>query len=114
VHSVSGAPPPVSPKRVRTAPSIGEIPGIDQPSSENTLGIDPEDYNIKIDWEETPIILSSTIGLNVLVPQGGYSVTGNGLFLKDQLLDPVTPDDDMIDRIEGASVWDNYFNEAQI
>jgi hypothetical protein len=69
VHSVCGAPPPVSPKRVRTATSIGEIPGIDQPRSENTLGIDPEDYNIEIDWEETPII-SSIIGLNVLVPKG--------------------------------------------
>jgi hypothetical protein len=35
------------------------------------------------------------------------------LYHKDQLLDPVPPDDDMIEKLEGASVWDHYFNEAQ-
>jgi hypothetical protein len=122
--SDSGAPTPVSPKRVRITTSLDKIPVSDDTfSREQTLNTDTEDLvqsssstnkelvHIQVQ-EESPII-SRTMSLNVMIPQSGYSNAGNGLYHKDQLLDPVPPDDDMIEKLEGASVWDHYFNEAQ-
>ena len=120
VHSVKGTPTPVSPKRARTANLASEIPAHGNASSTATTDTVTEDLvlgtagptHIQVEWEDTSAI-SSTIGLHILVPEGGHSDTGHGLYLKEQLLDPVAPDDDMIDRMQGDSAWDKYFNEAQ-
>jgi hypothetical protein len=84
------------------------------PNSKTTSGTDTEDLvrgaaepvHIQVLQEDTSTI-SSTTGLHIQVPEGEYSDTGNGLYLKEQLLDPVAPNDDMIERLHGASVWKN-------